>query len=65
MTTARLYRPMRCLDPLDFLNNEQPLRIHVDGTPLTVTVTRRREIEPRRPPNPFGVQLPAPSVESE
>lgn len=68
MTTAAPVKSVPFLDRfgawdlLMTVTDDQPLTVDVDGTPLTVSVVHRREIEPS---NPFpGVQLLPPGVES-
>lgn len=51
-------------DLLRFVSDDRPLSIDVDGTPLSISVEHRREVEPSMGPNPFGVQLLPVGVES-
>lgn len=70
MTTAAPVKSVASLtsfeawDLLMTVTDDQPVCIDVDGTPLTISVVHRREIEPSLGPNPFGVQLLPPGVES-
>lgn len=51
-------------DLLMTVSDDAPVIIDVDGSPLSISVTHRREFDPSMGPNPFGVQLLPIGVES-